>query len=95
MSPLVGVVGETGDVVTIRARGGSPSLKAKLASFIDGCVAAIPEKARPLYQLWIRIELAGSLKNVVDACVGHEATFRVTCERTLRCAPRSLGDLYT
>ena len=42
LSPLVGVVGETGDVLAVRARGGNASPRRKLASFIDECVAAIP-----------------------------------------------------
>ena len=32
MSPLVGVVGETGDVLAIRARGGNASPRKKIAS---------------------------------------------------------------
>jgi hypothetical protein len=93
MSPLVGVIGETGDVLAIRARGGNASPKRKLASFIDECVAAIPKQARPLYQLWIRIDSAGFSKNVVEACVGHEATFTITAEQNaaVRAAIASLA----
>jgi hypothetical protein len=79
MSPLVGVVGETGDVLAIRARGGNASPRRKLASFIDECVAAIPAEARPNYQLWIRIDSAGFSSSVVDTATRHSAAFSITC----------------
>ena len=82
LSPLVGVVGETGDVLAIRARGGNASPRRKLASFIDECVAAIPAEARPLYELWIRIDSAGFSKKVVETCVAHKAIFTITAEQT-------------
>ena len=81
VSPLVGVVGETGDVLAIRARGGNASPRRKLASFIDECVASIPAEARPLYQLWIRIDSAGFSKKVVETCVAHKAIFTITAEQ--------------
>jgi hypothetical protein len=65
MSPLVGVVGDTGDVLALRARGGNASPRKKLASFVDECVAAIPKEVRPHYQLWIRVDSAGFSKKVV------------------------------
>ena len=75
MSPLVGVAGETGDVLAIRARGGNASPRRKLASFIDECVAATPAEALGHHELWIRIDSAGFSKNVADVCVKHQATF--------------------
>lgn len=81
MSPLVGVVGETGDVLAIRARGGNASPKRKLASFIDECVAAIPKEARDRYELWVRIDSAGFSKNVVDAACRHHAIFTITADQ--------------
>ncbi|MGH3577171.1 MAG: IS1380 family transposase [Mycobacterium sp.] len=79
MSPLVGVVGETGDVLAIRARGGNASPRRKLASFIDECVAAIPKDARPNYQLWLRVDSAGFSASVVEAATRHSAVFSITC----------------
>ncbi|MGH9917330.1 MAG: transposase, partial [Nitrososphaerales archaeon] len=79
MSPLVGVVGETGDVLAIRARAGNASPRRKLASFIDECVFAIPEPWRSSRQLWIRIDSAGFSRQVIDACVAHDAAFSITC----------------
>jgi hypothetical protein len=79
MSPLVGVVGETGDVLALRARGGNASPKKKLASFIDECVGAIPKEARDRYQLWIRVDSAGFSKKVVEAATRHSAAFSITC----------------
>lgn len=43
LSPLVGVCGETGDVLTLRARGGSANDGRAMGSFIDECVTAIPK----------------------------------------------------
>ncbi len=79
MSPLVGVVGETGDVLSIRARGGNASPRKKLATFIDECVAAIPTEARDRYQLWIRVDSAGLSKKVVETAIRHTAAFSITC----------------
>jgi hypothetical protein len=79
MSPLVGVVGETGDVLALRARGGNASPRKKLASFVDECVGAIPKEVRPNYQLWIRVDSAGFSKKVVEAATKHSAAFSITC----------------
>lgn len=79
MSPLVGVVGETGDVLAIRARGGNASPRRKLASFVDECVSAIPKEARANYQLWLRVDSAGFSKSVVEAATKHSAAFSITC----------------
>jgi len=68
-------------VFAIRARGGNASPRRKLASFIDECVAAIPAEARPLYELWIRIDSAGFSNKVVETCVAHKATFTITAEK--------------
>ncbi|MGH8300524.1 MAG: IS1380 family transposase [Steroidobacteraceae bacterium] len=93
MSPLVGVVGETGDVLAIRARGGNASPRRKLDSFIDECVAAIPKEARPRYQLWVRVDSAGFSKAVVQAAEKHTATFSITCvqNRAIRRAIEALA----
>jgi hypothetical protein len=79
MSPLVGVVGETGDVLALRARGGNASPRRKLASFIDECVAALPKECRDNYQLWIRVDSAGFSRSVVKTATRHSAAFSVTC----------------
>ena len=81
MSPLVGVVGETGDVLGIRARGGNASPRRKVASFIDECVAAVPKEVRGRYQLWIRVDSAGFSKAVVETAVSHSAIFTITAEQ--------------
>jgi len=86
MSPLVGVVGETGDVLAIRARSGNAAPRRKLASFIDACVAAIPTECRPDYHLWIRIDSAGFSKQVVDTATSHSAAFMTALQR-LRTLP--------
>ena len=79
MSPLVGVVGETGDVLAIRARGGNASPRRKLASLVDECVAAIPTEARANYQLWLQVDSAGFSRQVVETATAHSAAFSITC----------------
>jgi hypothetical protein len=79
MSPLVGVVGETGNVLAVRARGGKASPRRKLASFVDECVSAIPGPWRSSRQLWIRIDSAGYSRAVIDAAISHNAAFSITC----------------
>jgi hypothetical protein len=59
MSPMVGVCGETGDVLAMRARGGNANPGRALGSFVDECVSAIPAGCRGDYQLWVRVDSAG------------------------------------
>ena len=93
MSPLVGVVGETGDVLAVRARGGNASPRKKLASFVDECVAAIPEPWRSSRQLWIRIDSAGYSRSVIEAATAHSAAFSITCvqDKSVRAAIYALA----
>jgi hypothetical protein len=84
MSPLVGVCGETGEVLALRARGGSAHPGKKLASFLGECVAAVPKEARHLYQLWVRVDSAGHSKSVVEEAVRHNAAFTITARQDKR-----------
>jgi hypothetical protein len=81
LSPLVGVCGETGDVLALRARGGSAYVGRALGSFFDECVAAIPAEARDRYQLWFRTDSAGFNREVFDAAERHGAFFSVTARQ--------------
>ena len=83
MSPLVGVIGETGDVLALRGRGATASPKRNLASFVTACVAAIPKDALHNYTLWLRIDSAGFTKSVVDTCLRHKPTFTITAEQNV------------
>ena len=78
LSPLVGVVGETGDVLALRARGGAANDGRAMGSFIDECVQAIPAGARGRYRLWIRVDSAGYQQQVLAAAERHDADFSVT-----------------
>lgn len=78
LSPLIGVLGETGDVLALRARGGAANDGRAMGSFIDECVAAIPEGARPGRRLWIRVDSAGYQAQVIEAAERHQADFSVT-----------------
>jgi hypothetical protein len=78
LSPLVGVLGETGDVLALRARRGSANDGRAMGSFIDECVTAIPAAARPRYRLWIRVDSAGYQQEVIEAAERHDADYTVT-----------------
>ncbi len=78
LSPLVGVVGETGDVLALRARGGAANDGRAMGSFIDECVSAVPAGCRSRYRLWIRVDSAGYQDQVLAAAERHRADFTVT-----------------
>ena len=80
LSPLVGVLGESGDVLALRARGGSANDGRAMGSFIDECVSAIPAGARGGYRLWIRVDSAGYQEQVIAAAERHQADFSVTAK---------------
>ncbi|MGH3098192.1 MAG: IS1380 family transposase [Streptosporangiales bacterium] len=96
LSPLVGVCGQTGDVLAVRARGGAANDGRAMASFIDECVTAIPRGCRGDYRLWIRVDSAGYQAPVIAAADRHDADFTVTAKgyanvtslvRALACDP--------
>ena len=88
LSPLVGVVGETGDVLALRARGGSANDGRAMGSFIDECVSAIPAGAREKYRLWIRVDSAGYQQQVIEAAERHGADYTVTVKHYAPVAAR-------
>ena len=88
LSPLVGVVGETGDVLALRARGGAANDGRAMGSFIDECVAAVPAGARKMYRLWIRVDSAGYQDQVLNAAERHDADFTVTAKQYVPVADR-------
>jgi hypothetical protein len=78
LSPLVGVCGETGDVLGLRARGGAANDGRAMGSFIDECVSAIPAGCRDNYRLWLRVDSAGYQQPVIEAAERHDADYSVT-----------------
>jgi hypothetical protein len=88
LSPLVGVVGETGDVLALRARGGAANDGRAMGSFIDECVAAVPAGCRDAYRLWIRVDSAGYQQQVIEAAERHHADFSVTAKQYAPVADR-------
>jgi hypothetical protein len=80
LSPLVGVLGETGDVLAIRARGGSANDGRAMGKFIDECITAIPAGVRGRYRLWIRVDSAGYQEEVIAAAERHDADYTVTAK---------------
>jgi hypothetical protein len=78
LSPMVGICGETGDVLALRARGGNANPGRGLGSFLDECVSAIPKECRDRYQLWFRVDSAGYRADVIEAAERHHAVFTIT-----------------
>ena len=78
LSPLIGVCGETGDVLALRGRGGDASPARALAGFIRECVAAIPTAVRQRCNLWVRVDSAGYQHDVFDAVEQLGAVFTVS-----------------
>jgi hypothetical protein len=78
LSPLVGICGETGDVLALRARGGNANAGRALGSFLDECVAAVPAPVRERTRLWFRLDSAGYQREVVEAAERHDADFTIT-----------------
>ena len=80
LSPLVGVVGETGDILAVRARGGSANDGRAMGKFIDECVSGVPKECRGRYRLWIRVDSAGYQEEVIEAAERHGADYTVTAK---------------
>ena len=78
MSPLIGVCGETGDVLAVRARGGNAHPGRALAGFIRECAAAIPAPVRAASQVWVRIDSAGYQHDVFTTVEDLGGVFTVS-----------------
>lgn len=91
LSPLIGVCGETGDVLAIRARGGNAHPGRANAGFIRECVAAIPTAVRAKKNLWVRIDSAGYQHDVFAACEQLGAAFTITAPQRSNVRAAVLG----
>lgn len=78
LSPLIGVCGETGDVLALRARGGNAHPGRANGGFIKECAAAIPAAVRERVNLWVRVDSAGYQHDVFAAAEALGAAFTVT-----------------
>ena len=78
LSPMIGVCGETGDVLGVRLRRGSAQPGRAIAGFIRECVAAIPGPIRASSNLWIRVDSAGYQHEVFAAADQFGAAFSVS-----------------
>jgi hypothetical protein len=84
LSPMVGVCGETGDVLALRGRGGAANPGRAMGSFVDECVSAIPAEVAGRYLLWLRVDSAGYAADVIGAAERHDMVFTITAEKTTR-----------
>lgn len=93
LSPLIGVCGETGDILAIRARGGKAHPGRAIGGFIRECAAAIPAAVRARSNLWVRVDSAGYQHEVFAACEALGAVFSVTApnKSTVRAAVTALA----
>lgn len=93
MSPLVGVCGETGDVLAVRARAGNAHPGRAMGSFITECVGAIPDPVRQASNLWVRVDSAGYQHDVFDTVERLGAVFTVTAphKSTVKAAIHALA----
>ena len=78
LSPLIGVCGETGDVLALRARSGNAAPGRAMGGFIRECAAAIPAAVRAVSNLWVRVDSAGYQHDVFRAAEQLGAVFTVT-----------------
>lgn len=78
LSPLIGVCGETGDVLAVRARGGNAHPGRAMGGFIRECAAAIPAAVRDCSNLWVRVDSAGYQHEVFAAAEALGAVFSVS-----------------
>lgn len=81
LHPLLGVIGETGEILGVRARKGSAHPGRALGSFTTECIRAIPAEVRGRFELWVRSDSAGYQKNVIDAAEAAGATWSVTAKQ--------------
>ena len=84
LSPMVGVCGENGDVMAMRARGGNANPGRAMDSFVDECVRAVPAELRGRWQLWLRVDSAGYDKKVVASAERNNMVFTITAKKTAR-----------
>ena len=93
LSPLIGVCGETGDVLAVRARGGNAHPGRAIGGFIRECAAAIPAAVRETSNLWVRIDSAGYQHEVFRAVEQLGAVFTITAPQrsNIRDAVRALA----
>lgn len=89
LSPMLGVLGETGDVLAVRARGGNAEPGRAITSFVDECVGAIPAAVRDRSQLWFRLDSAGYQHALFERAARHSAAVSVTARQNAACGPRS------
>jgi len=82
LSPLLGVCGETGDVLAVRARAGNARHGRDLAGFIRECVTAIPPAVRATKNLWVRSDSAGYQHAVFRTVEALGAVFTVSAPAT-------------
>jgi hypothetical protein len=78
LSPLIGVCGETGDVIAVRARAGNAHPGRAMATFVGECATAIPDAVRSTSNLWVRIDSAGFQHDVFAATEALGAVFSIT-----------------
>ena len=81
LHPLVGVVGETGEVLAVRNRGGSANAGRALGSFVQECIDAVPDVYRDDYRLWVRVDAGGYRTELFDVAAANDAWVSMTAKQ--------------
>lgn len=81
LHPIVGVLGETGHVLAVRARGGNRTPRGGLGSFTRDCIDAVPGQLAHGRQVWVRVDSAGHQASVIDTCIDRGAWFSITATK--------------
>lgn len=81
LHPIIGIVGETGEVLGVRARGGSSQAGRAMGSFTTECISAIPSEVRDRYRLWVCSDSAGYQKDLIEAAEKAGAWWSVTAKQ--------------
>ncbi len=87
LSSLIGMCGETGDVLALRARGGNANPGRANAGFTGECNGAIPQAVRATRNLWVRVDSAGYQHDVFAVCEQFGAAFGVTAPQRCQRGP--------
>lgn len=84
LAPFVGVCGETGDVLGVRARGGNANAGRALGGFMRECLSAIPKAERDKRQIWFRIDSAGYQDGAISTAESLGADYSISIKKNPR-----------
>ncbi len=84
LAPFVGVCGETGDVLAVRARGGNANPGRALGGFMRECLASVPKSVRDRRQIWFRIDSAGYQDKAISTAESVGGVYSISIKQNSR-----------